>query len=79
MNGNVWEWCWDLYNAQIYLEVNRANPTGPEKERYRVTRGGSWKSLAKLSRVSLRGKSDPIKRVSVIGFRIVRNATTSYL
>lgn len=75
MNGNIWEWCWDLYNSQIYLEVNRANPTGPEKERHRVTRGGSWKSLAKLSRVSLRGKSDPINRVSTIGFRIVRNAT----
>lgn len=76
MNGNVWEWCWDFYDADIYKSENRLNPRGPENGRHRVTRGGSWKSLAKLSRVSLRGQSDPIKRSATIGLRIARNGSS---
>jgi formylglycine-generating enzyme required for sulfatase activity len=29
MLGNVWDWCWDVYDAEVY---------GP----YRVLRGGGW-------------------------------------
>lgn len=75
MNGNVWEWCWDFYDPKIYQDENRINPRGAQKGKHRVTRGGSWKSLAKLSRVSLRGQSDPIKRSSTIGLRIARNGS----
>ena len=60
MIGNVWEWCWDLYDPAVY---------GP----YRVFRGGSWSDLPRACRASCRRKSHPTLRIDDLGFRLARS------
>ncbi|WP_394298203.1 formylglycine-generating enzyme family protein [Streptomonospora alba] len=57
--GNVWEWCWDLYDPRVY---------GP----YRVFRGGGWNDLPRGCRASCRRKSHPALRTDDLGFRVAR-------
>lgn len=58
--GNVWEWCWDLFDADIY---------GP----YRVFRGGGWYDAAFACRASCRRKSHPTFAIDDLGFRIAQS------
>jgi len=44
MAGNVWEWVNDLYGEDYYRNAPERNPKGPDVDRYRVQRGGSWGS-----------------------------------
>ncbi|GGK93704.1 hypothetical protein Ppa06_61840 [Planomonospora parontospora subsp. parontospora] len=60
MIGNVWEWCWDVYDPEVY---------GP----YRVFRGGSWSDRPHGCRASCRRKSHPAFRVDDLGFRLARS------
>jgi formylglycine-generating enzyme required for sulfatase activity len=60
MIGNVWEWCWDLYDPQVY---------GP----YRVFRGGGAYDPPRACRASCRRKSHPTLRIDDLGFRIARS------
>ncbi|WP_374191363.1 formylglycine-generating enzyme family protein [Planomonospora sp. ID82291] len=60
MIGNVWEWCWDVYDPEVY---------GP----YRVFRGGSWSDRPHGCRASCRRKSHPSFRVDDLGFRLARS------
>ena len=62
--GNVWEWCWDLYDPRVY---------GP----YRVFRGGGWNDLPHACRASVRRKSHPALRVDDLGFRLARTPRPS--
>ncbi|TDC74992.1 SUMF1/EgtB/PvdO family nonheme iron enzyme, partial [Actinomadura sp. 7K507] len=50
MIGNVWEWCWDHYDPDVY---------GP----YRVFRGGGWHDPPRGCRASCRRKSHPTLRI----------------
>lgn len=59
MIGNVWEWCWNLYDPKIY---------GP----YRVFRGGGFSDLPHSCRASCRRKSHPTFAVEDVGFRIAQ-------
>jgi formylglycine-generating enzyme required for sulfatase activity len=64
MSGNVWEWCSDEY-TQFFGE----SPKNDDNT-FRVIRGGSWVNLAKMLRVSNRGKEDKEAPRNDIGFRV---------
>ncbi|MGW5364172.1 formylglycine-generating enzyme family protein [Actinopolymorpha pittospori] len=59
MLGNVWDWCWDVYDAEVY---------GP----YRVLRGGGWFDEHWSCRASVRRRSHPTLRIEDVGFRVAR-------
>jgi formylglycine-generating enzyme len=61
MLGDVWEWCWDIYDPEVY---------GP----YRVLRGGGWFDEHWSCRASARRRSHPTLEIDDIGFRIARSA-----
>jgi len=57
MLGNVWEWCWDKYDPDVYGD-------------YRVLRGGGWFDEHWSCRASVRRRSHPTLRLDDVGFRI---------
>ena len=58
--GNVWEWCWDVYDADVYGS-------------YRVLRGGGWFDEHWSCRASVRRRSHPTYQVDDVGFRVARS------
>ncbi|HTF11329.1 MAG TPA: formylglycine-generating enzyme family protein [Asanoa sp.] len=61
MLGNVWDWCWDIYDAEVYGT-------------YRVLRGGGWCDEQWSCRASVRRRSHPTFQVEDLGFRVARTA-----
>ncbi|MET9391507.1 SUMF1/EgtB/PvdO family nonheme iron enzyme [Streptomyces sp. NPDC006624] len=61
MLGNVWDWCWDLYDPEVYGT-------------YRVLRGGGWSDEHWSCRASVRRRSHPTFRIDDVGFRVARPA-----
>ncbi|MEU6023507.1 SUMF1/EgtB/PvdO family nonheme iron enzyme [Micromonospora sp. NPDC047134] len=62
MLGNVWNWCWDVYDAEVYGS-------------YRVLRGGGWFDEQWSCRASVRRRSHPTFTVDDVGFRVARRAS----
>jgi len=60
MIGNVWEWCWDLYDEKVY-------------DSYRIFRGGSWAEQARGCGASCRRRSHPTFRIDDLGFRLAKS------
>ncbi|WP_201453766.1 formylglycine-generating enzyme family protein [Streptomyces sp. NHF165] len=60
MLGNVWNWCWDVYDAEVYGT-------------YRVLRGGGWADEHWSCRASVRRRSHPTFRIDDVGFRVARS------
>ena len=60
MLGNVWDWCWDVYDAEVYGT-------------YRVLRGGGWFDEHWSCRASARRRSHPSYQVDDVGFRVARS------
>jgi formylglycine-generating enzyme len=60
MLGNTWDWCWDVYDAEVYGG-------------YRVLRGGGWFDEHWSCRASVRRRSHPSLRIDDVGFRVARS------
>jgi formylglycine-generating enzyme required for sulfatase activity len=61
MIGNAWEWCWDVYDAEVYRD-------------YRVIKGGGWFDEHWSCRAGVRRRTMPTLRIDDLGFRLARNA-----
>nr|WP_211336431.1 formylglycine-generating enzyme family protein [Nocardia tenerifensis] len=61
MLGNTWDWCWDIYDAEVYGS-------------YRVLRGGGWFDEHWSCRASVRRRSHPTLRLDDVGFRVARTS-----
>ncbi|ELX11683.1 hypothetical protein Jab_1c02680 [Janthinobacterium sp. HH01] len=58
MLGNVWEWCEDQYDPEVY-------------GLYRVFRGGGWADAERGCLATNRRRSHPTYAIDDVGFRIV--------
>jgi formylglycine-generating enzyme required for sulfatase activity len=60
MLGNAWDWCWDLYDPEVYGS-------------YRVLRGGGWFDEHWSCRASVRRRSHPTFHTDDVSFRLARS------
>jgi iron(II)-dependent oxidoreductase len=74
MAGNAAEWVEDWFGIDYYATMPDRNPPGPANGRYKVVRGGSWKSAPTLLRTATRGGASPDQRAATTGFRCARSA-----
>ena len=74
MAGNAAEWVNDWFGIDYYATMPDRDPHGPASGRYKVVRGGSWKSEPVLLRTATRGGASPDRRAATIGFRCARSA-----
>ena len=87
MDGNVSEWCEDVYSPTYYKESPASDPTGPtspDADVKRVMRGGNWSASADACRVTYRrgertGNTDACFATDYCGFRCVRRITPEEL
>jgi iron(II)-dependent oxidoreductase len=76
MSGNVVEWVVDFYDDEYYAASPDKNPTGPEKGKFKVIRGGGWHTGPYCNRVYFRNALRSNWRDINIGFRCTKDAAT---
>ncbi len=69
LNGNVWEWCGDVYTD--YTADDATDPRGPAGGAWRVQRGGAFDGPATDCRAAARRGADPTGKAANVGFRVV--------
>ncbi len=67
--GNVWEWCWDRYEA--YRPGIVTDPQGSNRGQERIFRGGAWSTKVQHCRAANRCKIGAGERAPILGFRPV--------
>jgi sulfatase modifying factor 1 len=60
MLGNLWEWCWDLYDPATYGE-------------YRIFRGGGFADPERSIGSTVRRRSHPTFAIEDLGLRVARS------
>jgi formylglycine-generating enzyme required for sulfatase activity len=84
MQGNVWEWCSDFWDASAYEKCAglTVDPTGPSSGEHRVVRGGSWTKERRLCSRYVRDmrpmNPNDVDEIEInldtdLGFRVVRD------
>ncbi len=88
MSGNVFEWCWDLYDKHYGIPALEEaasggrdgplrlvpDPKGPDAGETRVVRGGSWRHDAREARCASRFDLPGAAPAPHVGFRVVRRS-----
>ncbi|NLH49464.1 MAG: formylglycine-generating enzyme family protein [Myxococcales bacterium] len=69
ISGNVWEWTWDWYAADLEPATD---PAGPDGGSGRTVRGGSWFDEARYARSAARLSIMQNAHSYNLGFRLVR-------
>ena len=72
LSGNVWEWCWDFYDAGYYANSPETDPRGPDTGTQRVYRGGCFTSDESFLRLTRRFGLAQSMSSGMIGIRLVR-------
>jgi sulfatase modifying factor 1 len=64
MLGNVWEWCWDLYDPDTYGS-------------YRIFRGAGFADPERSVGSTVRRRSHPTFAIEDLGFRVAQSVVTA--
>ncbi|MCU0444575.1 MAG: formylglycine-generating enzyme family protein [Microscillaceae bacterium] len=76
LSGNVWEWCFDIYQDSYKNFENKINPVNDEYDNLRISnrclRGGSWDDFDNVAEVFFRYHFIPRNRYDYYGFRLLR-------
>lgn len=75
MAGNAAEWVADWFGIDYYAIMPARDPPGPVTGRYKVVRGGSWRSSPEMLRTATRSGALPNQRTATIGFRCAKSVT----